>query len=247
MSSAAAREKRAEKHDETYGLKEDWNRVEEILRESIPIYDKTNRYISFGSDLKVRRTGLRYLREEIESREKPVVIDLGSGPGKMTELLGLPTVLIDALMPMLRAAKRTNSSSDGVIGIFENLPLRDESSDAALSGFAIRDARNLADSLLEIRRVLKDGGPFLIVDLSKPDSKFKRALVATYWKAVAPLLAFAAVGRLGLKFAALSKTYQKLPSNSNFISLAQTLGFELAKSKYFMLDGVSILLLRKKS
>lgn len=232
---------------EHFGLKEDWNSVEEVLREIIPVYDKTNRYISLGTDLKIRNTGLGWLKQNLGSEGDPLILDLGSGPGKMTQLLGLPTVMLDALVPMMQVARKRNLASEGVISLYENLPLRSTVADAALAGFAMRDARNLSTALSEINRILKPGGFFLIVDLSKPDSRMKRGMVALYWRLLAPAIAFLAAGRLGFKFAALSTTYRRLPTNLEYIDIAKKKGFEITKKKYFLLDGASILLLRKFS
>lgn len=228
-----------------FGLEEDWVTVQRALEQVIPVYDRTNRYISLGTDLDIRKKGLSMLDAVLSSEREPIILDLGAGPGKMTQLLGLPTVMVDALAPMMKVAGKRNSGSQGLLAVFENLPFRKGSIDGSMAGFAIRDARNLPRALSEISSVLKDGGHFLIVDLSKPDSRLKSGLNASYWRLFAPLLATIAAGRLGLKFGALSKTYSRLPKDSVFRRLALEAGFELAESKYYMRGGVTALLLRK--
>ena len=228
-----------------FGLREDWRSIEETLAQVIPVYDKTNRYISLGTDHKIRKEALDLLKRAIGDVPDLSIMDLGSGTGKMTQLLGEPSVMIDALMPMMRVASKRNANSEGLLAVFENLPFKTGTFRAAMVGFAIRDARNLELALSQISGAIQSGGFFLIVDLSKPDSRLKRGMVGLYWRAIAPLIAFFAVGRLGLKFAALSTTYQRLPKNSEFITLAQNAGFELVNSRFFMLRGASILLLRK--
>jgi demethylmenaquinone methyltransferase/2-methoxy-6-polyprenyl-1,4-benzoquinol methylase len=231
------------------GLGEEWKSVEEALRRVVPVYDKTNRFISLGSDLKIRKWGLELLKDSIGRKVSDGgvhLLDLGCGTGKMSSMLASPTVMVDALQPMMGIALERNPSSDGILAVFERLPLRKETFQAAMAGFAIRDAQNLSQALREIHETLADDGHFLIVDLSKPDSRLKRDLIATYWRLFAPLIAFFAAGRLGFRFAALSKTYQKLPQNSRFLKLAQSVGFELEASKFFMLGGAATILLRKK-
>ncbi len=230
---------------EQFGLKEDWDSIEQILLEIIPVYDKTNRYISFGTDLKIRKTGLEWVKKNLAQKDEPLIADLGSGTGKMTQLIGSQAIMMDALIPMMRVSRKRNPTSEGVISVFENLPLASGTADAAIAGFAIRDARNLSSALEEINRILKQGGFFLVVDLSKPDSSLNRGLVALYWKIVAPAIAFAVAGRIGLKFVALSTTYRRLPTNKEYIELASSKGFDVIKSKYFLLGGASVLLFRK--
>src|SRR5579875_2849503 len=109
------------------GLGEDWKSVEEALRRVVPVYDKTNRFISLGSDLKIRKWGLELLKHSIErnlSDDGVHLLDLGCGTGKMSSMLASPTVMVDALQPMMRIALGRNPNSDGILAVFERLPLR---------------------------------------------------------------------------------------------------------------------------
>ncbi len=187
--------------DSEFGLKEDWRIIQKTLEEIIPVYDKTNRYISLGSDLKVRTRGLKLLKESV-GKQNFQILDLGCGTGKMSaQLLSqVPSekefiVLLDPIRQMMGVAK-LKTGVEGLIAVFENLPFKAETFDAAMAGFAIRDAKNLSTALEEINRLLKIGGKFLIVDLAKPDSKFKTKLIGIYWRAIAPAIAFLSSGRL---------------------------------------------------
>ncbi len=233
-----------------YGLKEDWNFVEKALEDIIPVYDKTNRYISLGTDLKLRRRGIQVLLSEFDTEDFSI-LDLGCGTGTMTRLFqeSAPAndsiTLVDPLMRMINVA-HTRVREDGLLGVYESLPFRRDIIDAAMAGFAIRDARNLAAALKQINMLLKVNGKFLIVDLSKPDSALRGGLVSIYWKIFAPLIALLSSGKLGLKFGALSKTYKRLPKISEFLRLAEDEGFEVTKSEFSMLGGACILLLTKR-
>ena len=99
------------------------------------------------------------------------------------------------------------------------MPFRDGNFDAVLCGYSLRDAISLRTAISEVHRVLKTGGRFVIVDLGKPDSPIIRAGVSFYLRAVLPILAVVAGGRLGLKFAALYDTYKVWPKNSALKSL----------------------------
>ncbi len=153
--------------------------------------------------------------------------------------------LVDPLIGMMRIAHQ-RVAQDGVLGVYEFLPFRKEAMDAAMAGFSIRDARDLSASLRQINGLLKENGKFLIVDLSKPDSSWKSGLISTYWRTLAPAIAFLSSGKLGLKFGALSKTYKRLPKTSEFFRLAEDAGFEVTKSEFSMLGGACIILLTKR-
>ena len=243
-----------------FGLSDGWDSIEEILTQVIPVYDKTNRFISFGTDLKVRKEGVSALLSRLKEAGKNSfnVLDVGSGPGRMTQLITAldanngparigDSVMFDALRPMMNVALERNKSSGGMLGIYEAIPLRARSFASVMAGFAIRDSRNLQHALSEIHRILEDEGYFLIVDLSRPDSRTKSVAISVYWKAIAPFIAFIAAGRLGLKFGALYDTYKRLPRKREFLEMLRLTGFEVTQQQFRMLDGVCIILLRKKS
>jgi demethylmenaquinone methyltransferase / 2-methoxy-6-polyprenyl-1,4-benzoquinol methylase len=224
------------------------------LTKVIPVYEKVNRYISLGTDIKIRREGISLLIESLKSSgagRNFLILDAGSGPGKMTELYfeesppnESSVVQFDALLPMLKASQRKKPSADRILGIYEQTPFQAKF-DAVMAGFAIRDARNLRQALQQLRGCLMERGYFLIVDLSKPDSKTKRSLIGLYWRLFSPLLASLASPKLGRKFAALHTTFRKLPSNSEQADLLKESGFEIWRKKEHMFGGSSVILLRK--
>ncbi len=234
-----------------YGLKDDWNYVQNTLEQIIPIYDKTNRYISLGSDLKLRRKGIGLLVSEFQERESFCLLDLGCGTGTMTRLLQERmrskgnVLLVDPIPAMMRLA-RQRTYEDGVLAVYEYLPLRESTIDATMAGFSLRDARNLSAALKQINRLLKPNGKFLIVDLSKPDSSVRSKLISIYWRGIAPTIAYFSSGRLGLKFGALAKTYDRLPKISEFLHITQEEGFDVSKTEFSMMGGACVILLTKK-
>ena len=219
------------------------------------MYDKTNKYISLGTDLKVRRLGLQLLIDELRKRGRDqfTILDIGSGPGKMSQLMierngNLPklSAMMDALGPMMQVAKSRNNNSEGFLGVYENIPFRSSTFDASMAGFAIRDAKYLSKALSEVSRILNEGGLFLIVDLSKPASATRRTFITIYWKVFAPILAFIATGRPGLKFASLSTTVKRLPTSVEFLELLRKAGLYVVEARFMMLGGVCIILLEKR-
>lgn len=200
-----------------------WSEVIEVLRFVIPVYDRVNRTISFGNDMKFRLKG-------IHGRvcTGNLLLDAGSGYGNMSRLALKETsgaakiVMYDPITEMLANAKRmfappwefTMSS-----GVFEHMPFRSNIFDAVLCGYSLRDAIQLRQAIAEIYRVLKLGGRLIIVDLGKPDNPLIEACVSFYLKYILNILAFAVAGRIGLKFQALYGTYRRWPKNSELNSL----------------------------
>ncbi len=203
------------------GLGGYWGEVMEVLREIIPIYDKVNSIISLGKDKGHRTRG-------ISKRVLPgnKILDAGSGFGNMSKTAmkltdgKISITLYDPLVPMLKnTGTFFEKTPDMANGVFEHIPFQDEEFDAVLCGYSLRDAINLRIAISEIHRVLKKGGRFVIVDLGKPDEAFFRAGVSFYLRCILPILAFAAGGRLGLKFGTLYGTYKRWPQNKKLEEL----------------------------
>ena len=203
------------------GLGSYWGEVIEVLREIIPVYDKVNSYISLGKDVEHRNRG-------IKGRVHPgnKILDAGSGFGNMSKTASkicnddISITLYDPLVPMLKnTGTFFDKAPDMANGVFEHIPFRDEEFDAVLCGYSLRDAINLRIAISEIHRVLKKEGRFVIVDLGKPDETFIRFGVSFYLRAILPILAFIAGGKLGLKFATLYGTYKRWPQNKKLEEL----------------------------
>ncbi len=230
------------------GLGEIWQKTEEALIETIPIYDQGNRIISIGRDKQYRREGIL---QTVKYQDR--VLDLGCGPGTMSRIL-LDTVkgvselvLLDPLRPMLSVARR-NVSGDFVqmtSGIFEHLPFQDGVFDVLMCGFSFRDAQNYRVAVEEMARVLKGGeGRLLIVDLGKPDSRLRRWLVGTYFRFIAGVLTFLIFGRRGLVFSRIYPTYKKYPNISRTRSLLEA-QFAHVTVETRMLGGAIIVIARQ--
>jgi demethylmenaquinone methyltransferase/2-methoxy-6-polyprenyl-1,4-benzoquinol methylase len=203
------------------GLGSYWGEVIDVLRQIIPVYDKVNSYISLGKDVEHRNRGIR-------GRVNPgdAVLDAGSGFGNMSrtaeKICGgdLSITLYDPLVPMLMNTSTYFAKIPQLsCGVFEHIPFKDGQFDAVLCGYSLRDAINLKIAISEIHRVLKKGGRFVIVDLGKPDNALVRVGVSFYLRAILPIIALAAGGRLGLKFATLYGTYKRWPQNKKLESM----------------------------
>ena len=193
------------------GLGSYWGEVMEVLREIIPVYDKVNSIISLGKDKQHR---IRGISKRVLPGNK--ILDAGSGFGNMSKTAmkltdgKISITLYDPLVPMLKnTGTFFEKTPDMANGVFEHIPFQDGEFDAVLCGYSLRDAINLRIAISEIHRVLKKGGRFVIVDLGKPDKAFFRAGVSFYLRCILPILAFAAGGRLGLKFGTLYGTYKR--------------------------------------
>ncbi len=229
------------------GLGADWSRVEEALARISGSYDRINRFVSLGFDLKLRERALELAGDDCAER----VLDAGSGPGTFS-LLALrrwqlaDLVAMDPLDVMASLSKRRIRSHrfDVVRGVFERMPFRSGAFGLVLTGFSIRDAIDLRAALSEIRRVLRYGGRYVICDIAKPDSPPLRFVVSAYWFLIAPILGLMAAGRRGLRVWDIYRTYRRWPVRRWLIGLLDEF-FAVERSESAMADGALIASFRR--
>ncbi len=211
---------------EDWGLGDEWEEVEDVLQRILPVYDKTNRIISLGQDRKYRQEGLRAV-----VRPGDLILDAGCGPGTMSkEVFSMAgektlTVLLDPLPLMLAAATKRLPPERTMLlqGVFEQMPFKEGAFNSVITGFAIRDSRDMKKALNEIVRVAANpDGRFLSVDLGKPDSELARWRVAFFWRIIVPLIAFTYLGRRGLLYRSLYRTYRRHPRNRELKEYLET-------------------------
>lgn len=195
------------------GLQGKWGRVINSLQEIIPSYENASSIISMRADRRMRARAVAFAVEK-----GSVVLDLGAGPGLMSRGVsarGGEPVLLDVSMAMLRASRFPNR----VRGTFEFLPFRGGAFDAAVSGFALRDAHDLPRALSQLSGALRPGGRLSFCDLGKPDSALAALMVALYLKTVPNVVGLAAAGPAGLGYGTIFDTYMLALHNSDLRAL----------------------------
>ena len=75
-----------------------------------------------------------------------------------------------------------------VQGIVEHLPFADERFDLVTMGYALRHMADLGVAFRECRRVLKPGGRFLILEVSRPRLVVSQWVVRAYLQQILPLM-----------------------------------------------------------
>ncbi len=226
-----------------------WAEVIEILRSVIPFYDRVNRAISLGNDTKFRIKG-------IKGRINPgsLLLDAGSGYGNMSRVAlnevesSARIVMYDPIPQMLSTAKELFKPKPSGLtmsaGVFEYLPFKNETFDAVLCGYSLRDAIVLKKAISEFARVLRSAGLLIIVDLGKPDSALLERFVSFYLKYMIGILAFAVAGKAGLKFRTLHGTYLRWPKNSVLREILKE-SFDEVEFQTKLLGGAVIIAARK--
>ncbi len=226
-----------------------WHEVIEVLRKIIPVYDKVNMVVSFGTIQSLREYGIKMLVNKLLDNDDPIILDAGSGYGNMSYTLlkmnnNVRIVMIDPIAEMLMLAKERLPKLDKASSIFEYLPFKDKIFDGIMCGYSFRDSLNYNNAIEEFARVLKDDGILVIVDLTKPDNRFYRSAIGLYLKIGLPFLAFIVAGRLGLMFKAVYGTWKKMPTN-NYMIKSLSKRFRNVEKYTILFGGASVFIAYK--
>lgn len=151
-------------------------------------YDLADALLSFGLHFFWRRKAMRSLN----LRPGEDVLDLCGGTGDFAVMAarsvgssGRVTVCDFSRAMMDRGRRKTARAEPGasihwVQGDAENMGFAEDSFDAVIVGYGIRNFVFLERGLSEIRRVLKPGGRFLVMEFSIPRSFWLRSLYNYY-------------------------------------------------------------------
>ena len=149
--------------------------VEQMFNEIACRYDLLNRLLSLGIDKQWRKKGILTLKELAPQK----ILDVATGTGDLAleayRLLKPAKILGIDLSKNMIDISRKKVADAGLSGIirFErhdcaSLQLENDSFDAAVVAFGIRNFERLDKGLQEILRVLRPGGRLTILELSTP-------------------------------------------------------------------------------
>lgn len=205
--------------------------VEEMFDSIAPAYDFMNTAMTFGMHR-------RWLRKALRAAQRNGVcdvIDLATGTGDVAFRLAgqYPDAHItgvDLSEGMLGVAR---AKADGLPELarveFEqgdclNLRFADGSFDLLTIAYGVRNFENLRKGFREFHRVLRPGGSFMILELSRPENPLVRMGYDIYARGVIPL-----AGRLvshdPLAYTYLPKSIAAMPPRREIVRMLEEAGF----------------------
>ena len=135
-------------------------------------YDFVNSLTTLGFDKSWRKQAAKKLNPGS-------VLDLGSGTGaSYTDLINFDVTALDPDEQMLSL----NNFEKKVVGKGEELPFKENSFDNVLCCFVWRNVDDTEKALSEVYRVLKPGGKFILLDMTRPKNSFLKIIhkIGTY-------------------------------------------------------------------
>ena len=193
-------------------------------------YDRLNRVISFGIDIKWRKKVL-----QIVTQSNPkTILDIATGTGDLAILMAqtkAPKIIgLDISAGMLEVGrkkiqyKNLSNTIEMVLADSEEMPFEDSYFDAITVAFGVRNFENLEKGLAEILRVLKPNGVFVILETSVPDKTPYKQGYTFYSKNILPI-----IGKLFSKdnvaYGYLSKSAAAFPYGEALNNILRKIGF----------------------
>ncbi|MEQ8418283.1 MAG: bifunctional demethylmenaquinone methyltransferase/2-methoxy-6-polyprenyl-1,4-benzoquinol methylase UbiE [Imperialibacter sp.] len=194
-------------------------------------YDFLNHFLSLGIDIVWRKKAVRELKE-IKPKQ---ILDIATGTGDFAiEALSLKpdkVTGVDISEGMLAMGKKKIARmklEDKVelqMGDSEKLLFDDNTFDAVIVAFGVRNFENLEKGLADMWRVLKPGGKVVVLEFSKPTRFPMKQLYSFYFKYILPI-----IGRMISKdraaYTYLPESVKAFPDGVLFTNILDRVGFK---------------------
>jgi len=202
-------------------------------------YDLMNRLMTGGQDIRWRKEVVQLARLSPNAS----LLDLGTGTGDLAReaLTQVPQARVtaaDFTLEMMRVGKQNGdlnfSSADAL-----NLPFKDKTFDAIVSGFLMRNVTDVQQALKEQHRTLKPGGRIVVLDTTRPKQNLFTPFIKFHMHVIIPT-----VGGL---LSGMRDAYEYLPDTTEGFLTAEELsvrmvsvGFRKVNFKRLMFGTIAI-------
>ncbi len=208
-------------------------------------YDFLNHFLSMGIDKAWRRRLIRLMGED-----KPLqILDLATGTAdlaiaamKLNPEKVTGTDISDEMLAVGKEKVKKLGLENKITLLkadSENLPFDNNSFDAAMVAYGVRNYENLPGGLSEMYRVLKPGSKAFILEFSRPVIFPVKQLFAFYFKYILPL-----IGRMISKnnsaYTYLPESVKVFPQGEEFTAYMKQAGFTRVSYKSLSL-GITML------
>ena len=194
-------------------------------------YDFLNSLLSLGIHKGWRKKCVNILK----SKQPKVILDVATGTGDFaiecsklnpTKVIGVD--ISEGMMSFGRE-KLKKLKLDSLItlenGNAETLSFNDNTFDAIVVGFGVRNFQNLEKGLANLNRILKPGGQLVILEFSYPTNWFIKTVYNFYFSYITPL-----IGKIfsndNRAYTYLTESVKAFPNNQNFVAILNELNYK---------------------
>ncbi len=194
-------------------------------------YDLLNSILSLGIHKGWRKKCVNLLK----NKNPKTILDVATGTGDFAvecvrlnpeKIVGID--ISEGMMEMGRK-KLKELKLDALIsleyGNAETVNFTDNSFDAIVVGFGVRNFQNLEKGLANLHRILKPGGQLVILEFSYPKNKLVKSLYNFYFSYITPF-----IGRIFSKdtraYSYLTESVKAFPNDENFTAILNKLNYK---------------------
>ena len=212
-----------------------------MFNDIAPTYDKLNHLLSLNVDKSWRRKAVRRMKKALSKVLNPKILDVACGTADSTieiakKIENADVSAIDISEKMLEIGKKkvAKMGLDNRIAFYnspaENIDFQDDTFDAVLVAFGVRNFSDRQQGLKEILRVLKPDGNLFVLELSEPQNFIVRWLYNLYFKNILPLIGKRVSGNADA-YRYLQQTVEKFPMPKEFMKILEDIGYYDVKHK----------------
>lgn len=208
-------------------------------------YDFLNSLLSLGIHKGWRKKCVNILK----TKQPKVILDVATGTGDFaiecsklnpTKVIGVD--ISEGMMSFGRE-KLKKLKLDSLItlenGNAETLSFGDNTFDAIVVGFGVRNFQNLEKGLANLHRILKPGGQLVILEFSYPTNWFIKTVYNFYFSYITPL-----IGKIfsndNRAYTYLTESVKAFPNNQNFVAILNELNYKYTNFKSLSFGVASI-------
>ncbi len=205
-------------------------------------YDRMNRLMTFGQDMKWRRVVIAQANLPAHGR----LLDIATGTGDIAleglrQTPGLTAVGGDFTIEMMQAGKHLPDRTPILWTAADTLrlPFPDNTFDAVTSGFLMRNVIDVPGAFREQMRVTKPGGRVVVLESSPPKPNVLRPFIKIHLNYIIPTLGKVMTGE--------SDAYRYLPDSTQHFKtpealarVMQEVGLAQVTFKLFMFGTIAI-------
>ena len=233
-----------------YKIEKKSEQIESMFDEIAEKYDFFNHTVSLGIDKSWRKKGISALKDLHPKK----ILDIATGTGDLSieayRLLKPENILGIDLSEKMMSVAREKVAKAGLTDIIRfdkqdcaALKLENDSFDAAMVAFGIRNFEQLDQSLQEILRVLKPGGKFVILELSTPDFFPMKQAYQLYSKLI-PIVGNC-ISNNNTAYQYLPKSIEAFPQGKEMKAILEKNGFKNVSYRKFTF-GICMMYLGSK-
>ena len=200
-------------------------------------YDFLNRILSGGIDIYWRRKAMSILKKE----GPKLILDIATGTGDLAieankQLNPDKIIGVDISQGMLdngiEKMKKLGLSEkiEMRMGDSEKLLFDDNTFDAVIVSFGVRNFEDLNKGLTDMCRVTKEGGTCIVIELSTPKKSPMKQLYGFYSSKVLPTIG-KLISKDNAAYSYLPESVKAFPDGEDFLSIFRAAGFKHAYCK----------------